>query len=513
MRVEFLGHAGLLLESESTRLLMDPWFSKEGAFDASWFQLPANHHLATRDWSRLDGVIVSHEHMDHLDPTFLRALPEALPIYVTQYEGTTILPRKIQRTVGRRPTVLRSGREHRIGDFEIRTWTELSPMNQDSVWVFKQGGRSVVHTVDSRITQEQIDEILAWIGSAPDLLLVQGAGASWYPLAYQNYDDATKQTRGLKKREQKLSYAAWMAHQMKPKTLVVCAGPVAFLDDELRYANDDPSFPTPAESRTWIQQNGYAGRIEAPLPGDFIDLETEVLTPDAAMHATFAWEDTARYLETYAAEMRSYVEAVRRRADETVIPDLDAAVRAHFERMLSLSPYFNSRIWMTVCFDIEGPDGGAWLVDFGAEPRVRKSTGSDSFQYRYRFHSRWLKRILAGKVPWEDFLLSLRFSAHRDPDVYNDHLLGLMKFNDAPSLQAVERWERRENDEVIVVTSGEGVKYEIAKYCPHAGASMEKAPISGRTITCLNHHYVFDLDTGRCLTGNCTLRTRRLDPT
>jgi UDP-MurNAc hydroxylase len=510
MNVSFLGHAGILVESGATRLLMDPWFSREGAFDASWYQLPENHHLAGRDWSGLTGVIVSHEHMDHLDPEFLRTLPPSLPIFVTSY-ASSLLSAKILRLVGRRPHILRTGKEHRIGDIDIRTWTELSPMNHDSVWLFKSGGRSILHTVDSRLSEEQLDEVLACAGASPDLLLIQGAGASWYPLCYENYDDATKHARGRKKREQKLRYALSTAKRLQPGVVVVNAGPAAFLDESLRFANDDPSFPTPSESCEWLKQAGYGGRVEAPLPGDAIDLATGVLVPDREMHARFSWERARSYIEMYAERMRPFIEQVYRRADAIVVDDMDAAVRSHFERMASLSPYFNERIGATLRLEVEGPQGGAWHIDFGPSPRVRRAAPGDPFQYRYRLHSRWLKRILVDHVPWEDFLLGLRFSAFRDPDVYNDHLLGVLKFNDAKSLKAVENWEKSSSDERIVIATGDGCRYEIAKYCAHAGASLENAPIDGHTITCLNHHYVFDLDTGRCLTGNCTLYTRKLE--
>ena len=90
-------------------------------------------------------------------------------------------------------------------------------------------------------------------------------------------------------------------------------------------------------------------------------------------------------------------------------------------------------------------------------------------------------------------------------------MLGLLKFNDLASLNMVEQYEKRECDENIIVTAPDGTRYEIARYCPHAGASLDDAPIEGHTITCLNHHYIFDLDTGECLTGNCTLRTKKLE--
>src|SRR4051812_31042794 len=58
MQVEFVGHAGIHVQAGKTRLLMDAWFSREGGFDAAWYQLPANHHMADRDWSGLSGLIV-----------------------------------------------------------------------------------------------------------------------------------------------------------------------------------------------------------------------------------------------------------------------------------------------------------------------------------------------------------------------------------------------------------------------------------------------------------------------
>jgi UDP-MurNAc hydroxylase len=60
---------------------MDPWLSRSGAFDASWLQMPRNHHLAplvyekVRDSERSIFLYVSHEHRDHLDVEFLNSLP------------------------------------------------------------------------------------------------------------------------------------------------------------------------------------------------------------------------------------------------------------------------------------------------------------------------------------------------------------------------------------------------------------------------------------------------------
>ena len=43
--LKFLGQAGFMYETDNEILLMDPWMSKEGAFDSSWYQFPSNHDL------------------------------------------------------------------------------------------------------------------------------------------------------------------------------------------------------------------------------------------------------------------------------------------------------------------------------------------------------------------------------------------------------------------------------------------------------------------------------------
>jgi len=60
----------------------------------------------------------------------------------------------------------------------------------------------------------------------------------------------------------------------------------------------------------------------------------------------------------------------------------------------------------------------------------------------------------------------MRFSTWRDPDMYNDYLIGLLKHAEPQALQAVEAYElRRAIDEKIVIDAPTG-RYEISRYCP-----------------------------------------------
>jgi UDP-MurNAc hydroxylase len=179
--------------------------------------------------------------------------------------------------------------------------------------------------------------------------------------------------------------------------------------------------------------------------------------------------------------------------------------RRYFSRLLTLSPYFNARIGMCVSFEITGPGGGRWAVDFrpGSEG-VRDQVPADC-GYTYRFASRWLPPILRGEMSWEDFFLSLRFEARRKPDLYNDHLLGLLKFAKPEALEAVETFETSLASEDRITVESEGRTYRVASYCPHAGNDLLTTGevLPGGVLRCLAHHYDFDLATGRCLNGAC----------
>jgi hypothetical protein len=68
LRAIWIGHAGVLVEIDGTRLLIDPVLSDY----ASPFQFfgPKRFHespIALRDLTGIDAVVISHDHYDHLD--------------------------------------------------------------------------------------------------------------------------------------------------------------------------------------------------------------------------------------------------------------------------------------------------------------------------------------------------------------------------------------------------------------------------------------------------------------
>ncbi|HEX2032416.1 MAG TPA: MBL fold metallo-hydrolase [Actinomycetota bacterium] len=496
-----LGHAGLKIEASGERFLIDPWLSPRGAFQGSWFPYPDNSHLLGADLFAPSAVILSHEHLDHVDPWFLARVPPSVPAVVPRYPSP-VLRRKILAAGERQVIEIPPWEWAEVGAARVLFVSEESPMNHDSAIVVQAGGRTVLDLNDARLSPVQFREIRARVGGPIDVFAFQAAGASWYPMCYE-YPEERRRELSSRKRLAKLTYAARAMEIVEPIVGLPFAGPPCFLDPDLFAMNDEMDggiFPDQAQAAEFLQARAL-DNVALLLPGDTWDAADGLRHPDPTW-GDFSFADRAPYLRDYARRRRAEIDAVIARTPEPS-GSLWEPFREYFGWLVGVSPYFNRKIGMRVGFDITGPGGGRWAVDFrpgseGVDPEM------GSCPHVYRFASRWLPPILRGEVPWEDFFLSLRFSARRAPDVYNDHLLGLLKFAEPDALRRVEEYETSLESEEWLTLHAEGRSYRVARYCPHAGNDLLETGeiLPGRILRCLAHHYEFSLDSGECLTSS-----------
>jgi UDP-MurNAc hydroxylase len=393
---------------------------------------------------------------------------------------------------------------------------EASPMCHDAAVLVSVGGRSLLHCNDARLTIAQGRRAVVEAGARLDVMAVQTSGASWHPVCYE-YPPEEMRRISKDKREAKFKAVARLARAVRPVLLVPFAGPPCFLDPELQHHNraiaEPGIFPDPSQATAWLRDGIRDQAVQHWMPGDRYDVGPQVLSPDPWWEE-FSFDRVEEYLEAYADKRRVDVDAVR-----AAHPDPDDGLgerfAEHFARLGELSPYFLERIGMTVRFEVEGDGGGRWDVHAGPERvRVDLRGRAREVQYRIRVASRWLAPVIDGAIGWEDLLLSLRLSAWRHPDLYNDYLVGLLKHADPEALGAVERYEvDRSDDERITVRDGSGRRFEIGRYCPHAGEDLgEGAVVEGDTVRCLGHNFVFDLATGACVNARCDpIPARALD--
>jgi UDP-MurNAc hydroxylase len=507
--VTSLGHAGLRIETADLRLLCDPWLSPHGAFLGSWFQLPDNSHLRTPQILDCDWVAVSHEHLDHLDLPLLASLPEHVRVVVPRYPSP-ILRTRLQSAGVRHVIELDAWERLTLntrGDW-MTVIPEQSPMCHDAAIMVVAAGRAIMHTNDARLSLTQARRAMAEVGGPLDFMAVQMSGASWHPICYEYPDDVATRICA-EKRTGKFKAVTRLLRGTQPSIAMPYAGPPCFLDPDQRPHNrwiPEPGiFPDPAQAARWLADRLPGQSTLTLLPGDSVDLGSRRVLSDPHWD-DFAWDDLDGYLDAYA----------RRRAGEVATvhaaypaPDpasaLDERFAEHFRRLGSMSGYFLERIGLTLRFEVSGPGGGTWDVVLGEpEVEVHLAPRRREAQYRMRLESRWLDAVISGRARWEELFLSLRFSAWREPDVYNDYLVGLLKHADPSALDAVEAYETaRDPNDTVVVSSEEG-SWEVSRFCPHAGEDLQVGSVvADGVLRCLGHNFDFDLSTGQCLNARC----------
>ncbi|MEW2358034.1 Rieske 2Fe-2S domain-containing protein [Spirillospora sp. NPDC029432] len=509
--ITFLGHAGVAVRAGAFRLLADPWLATSGAFLGAWHQYPRNDHLDPGALADADWVAVSHEHLDHFDPWFIERLSVRTRILIPRYPGPAFRER-MARAAGSRQVI------------EIPPWEkfpldnhgswltvipELSPMCHDAAFLIVADGRAVLHCNDARLTAAQVRRAKHLAGGRLDLMALQSAGASWHPICYE-YPAAEMAKISMDKRVAKLRAVQRLVRQAAPELAVPFAGPPCFLDGEVGHLNwvldqEAGAFCDPDVSVRWLSEHLPDQRWDAFKPGDVLDLDTGAVTRDP-VSAAFRFDDAFRkgYLERYAADRAAAIEGVLAGFPHPE-PGFADRFAAHFHDLGGLSEYFRTKIDMVVRFEVTGPNGGVFDVGFSPDGVTVAEAGPGTrAHYRITTAGRWVRGVLDGRIAWEDLLISFRLSLYRDPDVYNDHLVGLLKHANAPALRAVEAYETgRDESERIIVKSG-GRTYDIPRYCPHAGEDLAVgAIVDGGLVHCLAHNFAFDLATGECVNARC----------
>ncbi len=514
--VTALGHAGLRIDAPGLTVLADPWVSPAGAFLGSWFPFPDNAHLATPELARADVVVVSHEHLDHLDLTFLAGLPAEVPVVVPRYPST-ILQRRLAGIGRRNVVVLDAWERYRLGgegDNWLTVIPEQCPMSHDAAVLLRVAGRTVLHTNDARISLAQVRRAMAETQGSIDLMGVQMSGASWHPVCYEYDAEEMARISGVK-RLGKFKAVTRLIRSVRPALVLPYAGPPCFLDDELFEHNarlHGPGiFPDQDETLAWLRERLPDIASDYLLPGDAVQLSAGCHRVVRDRHwdgfeLATGPEERRAYLESYAARRRPAIAQVwEDNPDPSAADRLGERFVEHFESLGTLSNYFLARIGMTLRFDVLGAAGGTWDAHIGPDRvRVELDGGAGHADYRLSLDARWLEGVVSGRTRWEELLLSLRFSARREPDHYNDYLVGLLKHADLAALRAVEEFEAaRDPFETVAVDHGD-TQVQVSRYCPHAGEDLaETGVVVDGVLRCLGHNFEFDLETGECLNARC----------
>jgi UDP-MurNAc hydroxylase len=505
MHITYLGHAGFIAETNDVIVIMDPWLSPTGAFDASWFQLPCNHHLASLVYEKLQDsrrpifLYISHEHQDHLDVEFLNSLPARRFTLLLPAFSRSVLMSRFSDYTCEELIFFRHKQQIQIPSGFLKFYVDDSQLNRDSAILMKAGGTAFLNLNDCKLF-DTLPEIVREEGPIK-VFACQFSGATWHPTCY-DYAVNKYETYSRKKYMAKFESVAKAIELICPDAYIPSAGPPCFLDPMLFHLNQQRVniFPRASKIIQYLEQRLRSTPVFAPelMPGDVLNAASSNVVLSAGRR--FDEITAGAYIAEYASLYSKYFEerfALHGRVNEE--QNLEA-LRGELENKLTHLGLAD-RITTPLYFRLGEKAKPMLRVDFGRRVVEYASGNSDSQYYEIAAPAWQVAKVLNRELTWEEFSLTFRVRLKREPDVYDPVLHAFLVMEAQDLGKYCDLLLQLEAQEERIIVEAEGRRFSVRRYCPHQGGDLSCGWIDqGRFLTCPRHRWQFDLLRG----GQCT---------
>lgn len=385
MRVRFLNHSCVLVETETTRILCDPWFHGT-AFDDGWRLLYEESHDINDiacDW-----IWISHEHPDHFSIPTLRGLTTERQFLYQETED-----RKVKEYLEKRGHVVRELGDRtttRIGDIDC---TLFVCDGYDSAMLFEADGQRFLNTNDARVALVGLLEAIKARSVELDVLAIQFSYANW---AGNPEDVVTPRVQ-----QEIVNKRVWdTVEALQPRRTILFA---SFI-----YFSHEDNF---CQNRGCAVRPAYAmleSSSTVPVvmqPGEVLDLRDPATDPRASEEAIRFWEDCYASIEVKDRDTRSYS---RSQLEEEYHLFLTGHWQEHdrayaereFEKPIELrvSVKDHGEIYRLSLLDgtFESADGPEWDVEISSATLVflfrnrwARGTVTISAKIRFNYETAW----------------------------------------------------------------------------------------------------------------------------
>ena len=498
MRITFIGHAGLFIETRYGSILCDPWFNP--AYFASWFPFPSNEGVDPATIGRPTYLYLSHLHRDHFDADFLSKHVWKEAIVLLPDYPLDLMERALGDLGFTRFIKTTNGEAFEIDGLRFMITSLTAPTDGplgDSGLAIDDGEVRIFDQNDSR--PMDLDVVNSF--GPYDAHFLQFSGAIWYPMVYEMPEKA-KQALGRKKRANQMTRALRYVRQTDASTVFPSAGPPCFLDDDLFHFNDldrDPAniFPDQRVFLEYMQEHGMDnGRLM--IPGSVATLSKADCTvvhplPEDQVQAIFV--EKQAYLEAYKARKQPLIDAIKESWPRGQV-DILSSLRAWFEPLLEQADLncvgINGRVLL---------DCGVQEVVIDFQTRQVYEWSGEEYDYHFRTAPELVEhQILNHEEDWVNSLfLSCRFVAKRK-GAYNEYVYNFFKVLSPERLQYSESYYAQS---APIRQLWECAGFMVQRNCPHLKADLTRfGEEEEGVLTCMVHGWQFDLATGRCLTSD-----------
>ena len=242
--LKFLNHASFLIESKSSILLVDPWFSG-AAFNYGWSLL--NNDI--KDEELIEGIIksnkklfiwYSHEHSDHLSFTFLKKLVSTntkFNILFHETDDKRVVSYLLKKKLNVKEQ--KDGIKYFIDDeLSITTWKFQD--NIDSYCLININQISILNLndciVNNKETAFEIKEKTNKFEENIDILFTQFGYANWI----SNKEDIEERKSKANEKNQRIFIQNKI---LNPKTIIPFASFIYFSNQDNFFTNDFQNTP------------------------------------------------------------------------------------------------------------------------------------------------------------------------------------------------------------------------------------------------------------------------------
>ena len=408
MKVTYIGHACMMMESAGTRILMDSWLS-DPTYHGSWWHYPPLVHRP-EDLPKIDYLYISHEHPDHFDPPTLKKLDKNIHIVIADFKRKRFVNR-IRDLGFDQISEIPFGEEFACEGSSIKL--RLIPPDRpwdDSAILVKDHETTVLNVNDCHLD----DQTLAELGQSEqiDLAFLTFTGASQYPGCFDLPEELKVERWQASKKAHVEEFVNW-AKLVRTKRAVPAAGNYALLDPEQVHLNTSHYVNTPQDAIDLLQRD--APEIEGLQmnPGDVWTLDGGHQRHQAAPD----WEKRMDDIRAMSADWSQRI--ADSNAKESDPPEnLFELFREFFSKYLHDDPTLASRVGITTWWQVDGPSGGDWVIDFTRDKDWIYEGIPEKWNLKLNFPGKLVYQGVSGQAIWDNLVLSFRARLARNPDEY-----------------------------------------------------------------------------------------------
>ena len=496
--LKFWGHNCFSIVSNTTLLLIDPWFSKSGAFFGSWFQYPKNHHLQGEVLDMLNKyensfIFITHEHQDHYDKEFLSNVQKNTTIIIPNYKDKNF--KQDCESLGLKVIEIQDTDKFNLSkEFWIKPYISHIGINHDSAILVVTEKFKFFNQNDCKIF-DRLSEIHGYI----DYYSVQFSGATWHPSNFI-LSDKRKKEISYQKVKNKLNNVLRGINSFKPKYFLPAAGPAIFpyLESNLSYGIDN-IFIHQDHLNEFLKDNAIHNVLYLN-PGDYLDDDKRIpIQPPKNQEEIEIYKKntTNNWQELDLNFNRDLLEkAISDRLNK--ISDIDI-----IQTPILIFNFINN-------FDhTDHTNENKIFIDLSNKKILNK------FEYNTPYEEiisdKKYFTLMHSKERWQNIYLSLRAKVLREPDIFNNDL-NIFLFSDIENIRENFISTRNISNERVNVKNQSGEIFEINRFCPHNGSDLCNAEInSDNYLVCPGHGWKFDLNNnGIDKTSKTTINSKKI---